>query len=184
MIRGPRLLLRALRADEIEAEWQAMVHSDPMAIATPPDEDSFKARLRHSGFMQNGWLDLAIDSGGESIGRIQTFVPSGRSLPPGVFEIGIGLRARSRGSGHGREALMLLTDWLFEQAAAERVEAPTDPANAAMRAVFGHAGWQLADTYREFGRTWVMYAITRTQWEARPRSAPPAAASAEPPGTG
>jgi RimJ/RimL family protein N-acetyltransferase len=184
VIRGPRLLLRALRADEIEAEWQAMVHSDPMAIATLPDEESFKARLRRSGFMQNGWLDLAIDTGGQSIGRIQTFVPSSRSLPPGVYEVGIGLRAQSRGSGYGREALMLLTDWLFEHAAAERVEAPTDPANAAMRAVFGHAGWRLADTYPEFGRIWVMYAITRQQWEAGLPSAPPSAASGDSPGTG
>jgi RimJ/RimL family protein N-acetyltransferase len=184
VIRGPRLLLRALRADEIEAEWQAMVHADPMTIATLPDEHSFKARLRRSGFLQNGWLDLAVDTGGESIGRIQTFVPSSRSLPPGVYEIGIGLRAQSRGSGYGREALMLLTDWLFEQAAASRVEAPTDPANAAMRAVFGHAGWQLVETYAEFGRTWVMYAITRPQWEARPRWASPSAASGDSPGTG
>jgi RimJ/RimL family protein N-acetyltransferase len=166
-VAGPRLVLRALRADEIEAEWQAMMNSDPMAIATPPDEASFKARLRRSGELHDGWLDLAIDLDGESIGRIQTFVPPGRSLPPGVFEVGIGLRAAARGSGYGREALILLTDWLFEQAAAERVEAPTDPANAAMRAVFGHAGWQQVDTYTEFGRGWVRYAITRAQWQGR-----------------
>jgi RimJ/RimL family protein N-acetyltransferase len=165
-IQGPRLLLRALRADEIEAEWQAMLNADPMAIATPPDEVSVKARLRRSGLMHNGWLDLAIDLRGESIGRIQTFVPPGRSLPPGVFEVGIGLREDARGGGYGREALRLFTDWLFEHAAAERVEAPTDPANAAMRAVFGHAGWEQVSTYTEFGREWVMYAITRAQWQA------------------
>jgi RimJ/RimL family protein N-acetyltransferase len=184
VIRGPRLLLRALRAPEIEAEWQAMVHSDPIAIATLPDEDSFKARLRHSGTLRDGWLDLAIDVGGESIGRIQTFVPPARPLGPGVYEVGIGLRARSRGSGYGREALMLLTGWLFARAAAERVEAPTDPANLAMRAVFGHAGWQLVDTYTEFGRVWMMYAITRQQWEASQPPGPPPDASEESPAAG
>ena len=32
--------------------------------------------------------------------------------------------------GYGREALALLTDWLFEYAAAEAAEASTDAANA------------------------------------------------------
>jgi hypothetical protein len=46
---GSRLLLRAFRPDEIEAEWQAMVDADPMTIAELPDEASFKARLRVRG---------------------------------------------------------------------------------------------------------------------------------------
>jgi hypothetical protein len=37
-IRGPRLLLRPLRPAEIDAEWQAMVTADPMAVAELPDE--------------------------------------------------------------------------------------------------------------------------------------------------
>jgi len=166
-IRGPRLSLRALRAGEIDDEWRAMVEADPMAIAELPDEASFKARLGRSGQLADGWLDLAIDLSGESIGRIQTFVPPGRPLAPGVFEVGIGLREHARGQGYGREALALLTDWLFGHAAAERVEAPTDPANVAMRTVFQRAGWELAGTLTEFGREWVMYAITRRQWQAR-----------------
>jgi RimJ/RimL family protein N-acetyltransferase len=101
------------------------------------------------------------------IGRIQTFVPAGRPLPPGTFEVGIGLRENARGRGYGREALALLTDWLFEHAAAETVEAPTDHANVAMRTVFQRAGWALADSLTEYGRRWVMYRITRRQWQAR-----------------
>lgn len=166
-IQGPRLLLRALRADEIDAEWQAMVGADPMTVAELPDEARFRARLQRSGQMHDGWLDLAIDLGGESIGRIQTFVPPGRRLAPGVFEVGIGLREHMRGKGYGREALALLTGWLFEHAAAERVEAPTDPANVAMRTVFQRVGWELVGTLNEAGRDWVMYAITRQQWTAR-----------------
>ena len=44
-IRGPRLLLRALKASEIDEEWQAMVNADPMVIAELPDEEAFRARL-------------------------------------------------------------------------------------------------------------------------------------------
>ena len=166
-IRGSRLLLRALRPAEIDEEWHAMVTADPMTIAELPDEARFRDRLHHSGRMRDGWLDLAIDLDGTSIGRIQTFVPPGRPLPPGTFEVGIGLREDARGQGHGREALALLTDWLFERAAAQAVEAPTDPANAAMRAVFRRVGWTLAGTLTEFDRQWVMYRITRREWQAR-----------------
>ena len=166
-IRGSRLLLRALTPAEIDGQWQAMVDSDPIAIAQLPDEASFKARLRRSGHLEDGWLDLAIDLGGTVIGRIQTFVPAGRRLPPGTFEVGIGLDADVRGKGYGREALALLTDWLFGHAAAQVVEAPTDPGNAPMRAVFGHLGWSLAGTVTEYEREWVMYRITRQEWQAR-----------------
>jgi RimJ/RimL family protein N-acetyltransferase len=166
-IRGSRLLLRALRPGEIEAEWQAMLTADRMTTPEVPDEASFKARLRRSGYLVDGWLDLAIDLDGTSIGRIQTFVPPGRALPPGTFEIGIALREDARGRGHGREALALLTDWLFEHAAAEVVEAPTDPANVAMRTVFQRVGWELAGSLTELGREWVMYRITRPQWQAK-----------------
>lgn len=145
-----------------------MVEADPMTIAVLPDEAAFKARLRDSGGrLVGGTLDLAIDLDGECIGRIQTFVPPTRSLPPGVFEVGIGLREHARGKGYGRDALSLLTDWLFEQAGAVRVEAPTDPDNVAMRTVFDRVGWRLVDTVHEFDREWVMYAITRAAWDAR-----------------
>jgi hypothetical protein len=43
-------------------------------------------------------LDLAIDLDGTSAGRIQTFVPRGRALPPGTFDVGIGLREHARGN--------------------------------------------------------------------------------------
>jgi len=165
-IRGSRLLLRALQPAEIEGEWRAMVTADPMVIAELPQEAGFKARLRRSGHLEAGWLDLAIDLDGMSIGRIQTFVPPGRALPPGTFDVGIGLREDARNRGYGREALALLTDWLFEHAAAEAVEASTDPANAAMRAVFRKVGWMPAGSLTELGREWLMYRITRREWDA------------------
>jgi RimJ/RimL family protein N-acetyltransferase len=167
VIRGSRLLLRALRPAEIDGQWQAMVNSDPIAIVRIPDEAGFKARLQRSGRMVDGWLDLAIDLDGTVIGRIQTFVPEGRQLPPGTFDVGIGLDEAVRGKGYGREALALFTGWLFEHAAAQVVEAPTDPGNAPMRAVFGHVGWSQAGAVTEQGREWVVYRITRQEWQAR-----------------
>jgi RimJ/RimL family protein N-acetyltransferase len=172
-IEGPRLVLRPIAADEIEAEWQEMVNADPMATATPVDERAFKDRLARSGELTDGWLDLAIDLDGVSIGRIQTFVPPGRALPPGTFELGIDLREKARNKGYGREALALLTDWLFEHAAAEAVGASTDHANAAMRTVFQRVGWKTTGSLTEFGREWVVYRITRREWEAWRRQRKP-----------
>jgi RimJ/RimL family protein N-acetyltransferase len=172
-IRGSRLLLRSLQPGEIEEEWQAMVTADPMVVAELPEEAGFKARLRRSGHLEDGWLDLAIDLDGVSIGRIQTFVPPGRALPPGTFDVGIGLREDARNKGYGREALALLTDWLFDHAAAEAVEASTDPANVAMRMVFQKVGWMPVGSLTESGREWVMYRITRPEWEAWRRQRKP-----------
>ena len=81
------MLRPLLTTEEIDEEWQAMVTADPRAIAELPDEDSFRSRLRRSGRLLDGWLDLAIDLDGVSIGRIQTFVPPGRPLPTGTFEV-------------------------------------------------------------------------------------------------
>jgi RimJ/RimL family protein N-acetyltransferase len=170
-IRGPRLLLRALRASEIAEEWQAMVDADPMVIAGLPDESAFRARLRRSGCLAGGEIDLAIDLDGRLIGRIQTFVPPGRLLPPGTFDVGIGLREHARGQGYGREALDLFTGWLFRHASAEVVEGSTDPANAAMRAVFQRAGWTFAGPVTEVGREWDQYRITRDDWASAERAA-------------
>lgn len=165
-IPGPRLLLRPLRPEEIDEEWQAMVDSDPMAIAQLPDEAGFKTRLQWSGALRDGWLDLAVDLDGRLLGRIQTFVPPNRELAPGTYWIGIGLRGAVRGQGHGTEALALLTGWLFDHAGAATVEAPTDPENWAMRKVFVRVGWREAETFPDFGRPWVMYRVTREQWRA------------------
>jgi RimJ/RimL family protein N-acetyltransferase len=86
--------------------------------------------------------------------------------------VGIELREKARNKGYGREALALLTDWLFEHAAAGAVAASTDPANVAMRTVFQRVGWMPAGSLTEFGREWVMYRITRREWEARRQRKP------------
>ena len=165
-VTGPRLVLRPLRPEEIDEQWQAMVTADSMGIGQVPDEARFRARLRRSGQLTGGWIDLAIDLDGAAIGRIQTFVPEGRPRPAGTFEVGIHLRESQRGKGYGREAVTLLADWLFRHAGAQAVQASTDPANVAMRTVFDRLGWTLTGTVNDYGRQWVMYRMTRREWAA------------------
>jgi len=165
-VTGPRLVLRPLRPEEIDEQWQAMVTADSMGTAQVPDEARFRARLRRSGQLTGGWIDLAIDLDGAAIGRIQTFVPEGRPRPAGTFEVGIHLRESQRGKGYGREAVTLLADWLFRHAGARAVQASTDPANVAMRTVFDRLGWTQTGTVNDYGRQWVMYRMTRREWAA------------------
>jgi diamine N-acetyltransferase len=165
-IRGGRLLLRAFRPEEIDREWLERRDADPMTVATEPNEQEFRERLSRSGRLEGASLTLSIDMDGESMGRIETFVPPDRALRLGVYELGIGLRESMRGKGYGREALTLLTGWLFEHGAADRVQASTDPANVAMRTVFDRVGWQQVGPVYEFDREWIMYAITRARWRA------------------
>lgn len=171
-IDGDRLTLRAYRPDEIDAEWRVMAdayRTDAYraGFTALPDEGTFRTRLAKSGRMHDGWLDLAIDVDGTSVGRIQTYVPANRPLPPGMFEVGIGLREDMRGKHYGREALALFTGWLFGHAAAEVLQADTLPSNHAMRAVFAHVGWHEAGELTEGGQTWLLYRITRAQWESQ-----------------
>jgi RimJ/RimL family protein N-acetyltransferase len=167
-IRGERLLLRAFRPQEIDGEWLERRDADPMTVAVEPDEQEFRERLAGSGRLEGGRLTLSIDVDGESIGRIETYVPPDRALAPGVYEVGIGLREPMRGRGYGREALALLTRWLFMHAGAKRVQASTDPANLAMRTVFDRVGWEQVGPIHEFDREWIMYAMTEARWRAGP----------------
>jgi RimJ/RimL family protein N-acetyltransferase len=82
-------------------------------------------------------------------------------------------RQRDRGKGYGREAVGLLTRWLFETAGAERVQAGTDVGNTAMRAVLEHLGFRLEGIMRAYGpmsdgtrRDGAMYAVLRSEWIA------------------
>src|ERR1700722_14458904 len=99
--------------------------------------------------------------------------PPGPPATSGVFRRGNraararpGLAVRPR-----REALALFTGWLFGHAAAEVIEGSTDPANAAMRAVFQRAGWTFAGPVTEVGREWDQYRITRDDWASAERAA-------------
>jgi RimJ/RimL family protein N-acetyltransferase len=127
-----------------------------------------------------GCLDLAIDRKGRLIGQIQARTRPKQALPPGVFEIGLVLyQQRDRGRRYGREAVELLTSWLFQAGGADRVQATTDVGNAAMRSVLEHLGFRLEGILRAFGARsdgtrpdGALYAVIKRDWMDR-HGAPP-----------
>ena len=156
------MVLRPVRLDEFEAVWRGRQHLDPSVQPVMPDREALRRRMEASGHLMDRTLDLGIEAEGRLVGQIQTYVPpTERGLPPGVFEVGIGLDSESvRGKGYGTEAVRLLVRWLFEQAGAVRVQAPTVPSNVAMRRVFDKVGFRPEGMFREFDRDFTMFALT------------------------
>jgi RimJ/RimL family protein N-acetyltransferase len=177
---GPLVRLRPFRADEVDAAWQGLALQDEAAHPrrrpedhSPEPSEQFRRRLRHSGRLWRGCLDLAIDRNGRVVGTIQARTSPAQTLPAGVYEIGVILyQPRDRGNGYGAEAVELLTAWLFETGKAERVQAGTDAGNVAMRAVLESLGFQLEGVLRGYGARGdgtridgAMYAVLKPEWE-------------------
>lgn len=164
-LEGDRVTIRPLRMDEFEASWTNRLQLDPTVQPVMPERDALLARFDRSGIMQDGAVDLAIEVEGIKIGEIQTYVPPGRALPAGAFEVGIGIEDPSlRGKGYGTEAVRLFVGWLFTEMGATRVAMPTVPTNVAMRTVLERLGFVAEGTTNELGQEFMFYVVTRDAW--------------------
>jgi RimJ/RimL family protein N-acetyltransferase len=174
-IRGPRVLLRAYRPEEMEpllerwlsSRWRVGPQSDRATMRR-----RLKRRIERSGRFADGRLEFAIDVEGEVIGDVEGRHPPG-SMPPGVYEIGIEIyREGRRGNGYGSEAVELITGHLFEAHDAGRVQASTAVWNAPMRRVLENLGYIEEGVLRGFMPTeggrddYVMYGVTRDDWRS------------------
>jgi RimJ/RimL family protein N-acetyltransferase len=170
-LRGDAVTLRAFRPDEYDEMITRIPGGDPN---DPEQQRIRRSRLEHSGARSNDEVLLAIESGGHVVGDLQ-----GRSIrmamPAGVWEVGIELwDTGDRDRGLGREAVTLLTSYLFAEEGAHRVQGSTDVDNAAMRRVFEVLGFIDEGTMRGFmptadggTRDYELYAVTRHDWDTR-----------------
>jgi RimJ/RimL family protein N-acetyltransferase len=175
--------LRAFRADEIDLVWAAK-----RAEGWPADRNArrrLQRRLERSGALEDGFLEFAIEADGRLVGDVQARQPR-YALPPGVFELGIELYdPADRGRGYGGGAVRLITNLLFDEHGASRVQASTAVGNAAMRRVLERLGFAYEGVMRAFmpARTppapgqaeprrddYALYAVTREEWARRPRA--------------
>jgi [ribosomal protein S5]-alanine N-acetyltransferase len=170
-IRGERVVIRPLRMHDVEPLLRGMAGDDTAGMPLrPPARADLVRRVEAGGRMdQYGNLDLAIEVDGRLAGDVQARQPR-MGLPPGVFEIGITiLDPADRGRGVGREALALLTTFLFANGA-HRVQCSTDVANAPMRALCERLGYRLEGVLRAFMparqglRDYALYAVAKEEW--------------------
>ena len=178
-LRGPRVTLRPFRDGEFDALWAAETADRGEYQAPVPDAEGHRDRLRQRVASSGTWtrteLLLAIEAGGELVGDLQARRDD-QTMPPGVFEVGIGLFPGSRGEGVGTEALGLLTDFLFGEEGARRVQLSTDVDNAAMRRAAEKVGYVLEGVLRDYwpasngeARDHTLYAITKADHEGNGR---------------
>jgi len=167
-LQGPRVTIRPLRMDELDASWEARsrLHEiDPAAMPVLPSREALRERFERSGAMRDGAVDLAIEVGGRRIGEIQTYVPPGRTIEPGTFEVGIAIDdPAERGQGLGTEATRLMVSWLFADRGATRVNMPTAESNRAMRTVLERLGFSTDGAVQDLGQEFLLYSVTRDAW--------------------
>ena len=170
-IEGRKVTLRPFLADELNILWVRRVANAASWMIGPNSYERLKSRVQNSGRFTDGWLFLAIDADEQLVGEVEARHID-RSMPPGVFELGIELYDESdRGHGFGSETIALFTSYLFQDYGAERVCGSTSTKNASMCRVFETCGFALEGVMRAFmpsaeGREdYALYAITKREWE-------------------
>jgi RimJ/RimL family protein N-acetyltransferase len=175
-LRGERVVLRPLRMEDFALIREAQERISPWDPPDPASDRRLKRRIERSGRLVDGWLDLGIEVDGRLVGDIGARRPPA-ALPPGVFEIGISLFADAdRGHGYGADGVRVLTQYLFDELGAARVQASTDVGNVAMRRVLEKLGYAYEGTLRAFmpgtdgaRADYALYGATRAEWNTLAR---------------
>ncbi|MGZ5291366.1 MAG: GNAT family N-acetyltransferase [Actinomycetota bacterium] len=170
-LRGTAVVLRGFRPDEIDLAMQRMT-TIPARELDGERRRQHRERVERSG-ARNDWEVLfAIEADGRVVGDVQGRC-SDHAFPPGVWELGIELWDETdRGRGLGREAVSLLSGYLFGEEAAIRVQATTDIDNGAMRGALERLGFGFEGVLHGYmpspdgpPRDYAMFAMTRDDWE-------------------
>jgi RimJ/RimL family protein N-acetyltransferase len=165
-LKGERVVIRPLRIDELDRMLSGRIEiAKEIQPSRVPEREQLRARIGQSGSFHNGRIDLGIEVNGRLVGDIQTYRPPNRSLPPAVFEIGVGLYDRAnRGKGLGAEAIRLFVDWLFRQGA-ELVQGATTERNRPMCRAFERLGFTILGKVDISGIEQLLYGVSRSEWQ-------------------
>jgi RimJ/RimL family protein N-acetyltransferase len=175
---GHGVTLRGFRDDELDRlveVTEAWPQGDGVHWGRR-SHDELRQKIEASGRWTDAvMIDFAIEEKGRLVGEIQARQPR-HGLPRGVFELGVEVyEGADRGRGVGGRAVAELTDHLFREERAHRVQLSTDVDNAAMRRVAERAGFVFEGVLRGFmptadgPRDYAMYAITRADHDDRNR---------------
>jgi RimJ/RimL family protein N-acetyltransferase len=170
---GSVVTLRPFRSDELD-RLEAVASSGPGedGIRRQSSREYLIHKIEVSGTWDSGKLDFAIEHDGTLVGEVQARNVL-HAMPPGVFELGIEIyEDRDRGRGLGAEAVREITQYLFREEEATRVQLSTDVDNVGMRRVAERLGFGFEGVLRGFmptahgPRDYAMYGLTRDDYEA------------------
>lgn len=150
-LRGPRVVLRPWRADDVDAVTAACQDPEIQRWTQVPvpyrraDAEGFVGRIAEETWAAGGAL-FAVTDGDEGalVGSIGLFPPQ-----DGYGEIGYWTVSAHRGRGLTAEAVRVLTGWAFGELGLHRVELHVDPANAGSRRVAERAGFSAEGVVRQ-----------------------------------
>lgn len=171
---GERVTLRGFRPEEVD-ELLSISEGWPTDDGIhwgSRDREELRRKVEASGTWTDvAALDMAIEADGRLVGEIQARQPRG-GLPPGVYELGIEVFARTdRGAGLGAAAIRSMVSHLFEQEQAHRVQLSTDIDNEGMRRCAESVGFTCEGVNRSFmptadgPRDYAMFGMTRADFE-------------------
>ena len=142
-LRGPRVVLRPWRTDDVDAVTAACQDPEIQRWTQVPvpyrreDAEAFVGPIAEETRAGGGALFAVTDGeGGALVGSIGLFPPQ-----DGFAEIGYWTVAGHRGRGLTAEAVRVLTGWAFAELGLHRVELHVDPANTGSRQVARRAGF-------------------------------------------
>jgi ribosomal-protein-alanine N-acetyltransferase len=150
MLQGSRVLLRPVRASDIEAMYAAHTNIVNRGAFFPlgvMSESRFRAEFAEHGFWQReeGYL-LITTPDGEMAGHIEFFKPVSYW---DAFELSYQLYDdRYAGRGFVSEAVQLMVDYLFGVKKQHRIQLVIVPENAASRRIAEKCGFALEGTAR------------------------------------
>jgi RimJ/RimL family protein N-acetyltransferase len=145
-------------------------HVWPFHVDPRPDPASVRRRVEEGFYASDESTETYwMVEAGRRVGLVHLF---DLADPTPLFDLRLAVPAR--GKGHGRSAVMWLTQRLFQRSPDTlRVEATTRQDNCAMRRVLRHCGYVKEAHYRQAwsgseGRNYdaVGYAILRSDWES------------------
>jgi len=154
-LRGPRVLVRPLRADDAPATWAAIEESREHLAPWLPwvgnlrSADDERAVIAH---MRARWVlreDLTVGIFDRGSGRLLGGTGLHRiNWSVRAFEIGYWVRLSAQGHGYVTEAVQLMTRLAFDTLSANRVEIRVDPRNVRSRRIPERLGFVLEGTLR------------------------------------
>jgi RimJ/RimL family protein N-acetyltransferase len=141
----------------------------PYHVTARVDHNTVRRRVADGYYDSAAARTFWIVRDGGSVGLVRLF-----DLDAGTPLFDLRVRAKERGRGVGRQALVWLTAYLFsELPATNRIEGTTRQDNVAMRRLFTRCGYAKEAHYRQAwpdagGRLYdtVGYAILRQDWQS------------------
>jgi RimJ/RimL family protein N-acetyltransferase len=164
VLRGPRLVLRPARKDDVDffadlnSDAEVMRHVTGKAASRRATEIEWERRLGARTMVELGlgyWVGAVDDH------RIGWWGIGFDAARPGAGELGFRVLQSRWRRGFGQEGARLLVDHAFAGPGVDRVWAGTSAVNAASRATLAAAGLhQVAEPFEGV----LTYEITRDQW--------------------